>query len=159
MVQLITDRKQQHIELLKRLRKKRWADMTASERTAWYGEATKGAYNYTDLNRVENAVAEIAALAGLSLTTKTNWTVWDTPVSSDMSRYLNNVARIRSYCATLGSVSNFPTLPSTMSGLTLESANNIEKVLELAYEVVKNSIRPGSELGEFKLGVSTLGGI
>ena len=36
-------------------------------------QATKGAYNYSDLNRVERAVAEISDLGGLGLVTKTNW--------------------------------------------------------------------------------------
>jgi hypothetical protein len=128
--------------------------MTAYERKIWYGEAAKGAYNYTDFNRVETAVAELATLFGFSLTTKTDWGVWDIPVKSDMERYLGNVATIRSYCANFGSISDFPKLPRNMNALTLESANNIEKVLELAYDFVVSS-----ELGKFKLGKSPLGGV
>ena len=77
MVELITDRTQYHVTLLNRLRKKAWSSMTASEQAAWYGDAAKGAYNYTDLNRVETAVKEIAEKLGLSLVTKTNWTLWE----------------------------------------------------------------------------------
>jgi hypothetical protein len=105
--------------------------MTSSEKVAWRGEAAKGAYNYTDLNRVESAVAEIAPLFLLSLTTKTDWGLWDIPTKADMDRYLNNVVAIRDACP--GNVA-FPTLPFSMSGLTFEGANNIEKVLELVYE-------------------------
>lgn len=154
MAQFITDRSQYHIELLKRLRKKRWVDMTSSERDLWYGEAAKGAYNHMDLNRVETAVAELANKFSLTLTTKTNWTVWDIPLATDMSRYLSNVVAIRNHCATLGSVSNFPTLPTNMNALSLEGANNIEKVLELAY-----GFAVSSEIGKFEIGKSTLGSV
>lgn len=131
MLELITDRTQYHVSLLNRLRKKPWSSMTASEQTAWYGEAAKGGYNYADLNRVEAAVKELAAELGLNLVTKTNWTRWDIPISSEMERYLGNVAAIRDACP--GDV-EFPTLPSSMSGLTYQGANNIEKVLQLADE-------------------------
>ena len=105
--------------------------MTASEQSAWCGEAAKGAYNYTDLNRVETAVAELAETLELALVTKTNWTLWDVPVVSDMERYLGNVVAIRDACP---GETEFPTLPSSMDGLTYEGANSIEKVLMLVYE-------------------------
>lgn len=131
MAELITDRTQYHVSLLNILRKKPWSAMTASERTAWYGEAAKGAYNYTDLNRVETAVAELAVELGLDLVTKTDWTLWDVPTRSDMERYLGNVVAIRDACP---DDIAFPPLPVSMSGLGYEGANNIEKVLALAYE-------------------------
>jgi hypothetical protein len=80
---------------------------------------------------VETAVSELAVELGLSLTTKTNWTLWDIPVQTDMERYLGNVEAIRDACP--GDVT-FPTLPSSMSKLTYEGANSIEKVLLLVYE-------------------------
>ena len=92
--------------------------------------ATKGAYNYSDLNRVERAVAEISALANLGLTTKTDWTMWDVPRVSDMQRYLSNIVRIRTFCGS--SIE----LPATMDKLDYIDANNIEKILMAAYEVV-----------------------
>lgn len=130
MVELITDRTQYHVTLLNRLRKKTWSEMTVSEKSVWYGEAAKGAYNHTDLNRVETAVAELAGMLGLALVTKTDWTVWDIPVLADMERYLSNVAAIRDACP--GDV-EFPTLPDSMSGLTYVGANRIEEVLSLVY--------------------------
>lgn len=92
--------------------------------------ATKGAYNYSDLNRVERAVAEISDLAGLGLITKTNWDMWDIPTATEMSRYLGNIATIRS----LVTDANVPTAPSSMSNLTYNEANNIEVILSAAYE-------------------------
>lgn len=131
MVELITDRTQYHVSLLNRLRKKAFSSMTASEQDAWFTDAAKGAYNYTDLNRVETAVSELAAELGLNLVTKTNWTLWDIPIQADMERYLWNVEAIRDACP--GDVT-FPALPSSMSKLTFEGANNIEIVLQLVYE-------------------------
>ena len=92
--------------------------------------ANKGAYNYSDLNRVERMVAEISSLAGLNLTTKTDWSMWDIPKASDMRRYLSNIKAIREYC---GSTQE---LPNTMDNLTYIYANNIEKILMEAMEVV-----------------------
>lgn len=132
--ELITDRTQAHVNLLKRLLKKPWTSMTASEQEAWYGEAAKGAYNYTDLNRVETAVGVLSDMLDLNLETKTNWTIWDRPTRGEMDRYLGNVAKIRNMCL---SVPNIPTLPSSMDNLNYNDANNIELVLLLAYETYR----------------------
>lgn len=90
--------------------------------------ATKGAYNYSDLNRVERAVAEISELAGLNLSTKTDWTMWDVPIEAEMTRYLSNVR----YIKTVFGIDT--SLPETMNNLNYESANNIEKILQVAYQ-------------------------
>lgn len=90
--------------------------------------ATKGAYNYSDLNRVERAVAEISDRMGLGLVTKTDWNMWDIPKVSDMERYLNNVKVI---ALAIGSTIVWPV---TMNNFTYEQANNIELILSEAYE-------------------------
>lgn len=85
--------------------------------------ATKGAYNYSDLNRVERAVAEISDELGLGLITKTDWTVWDVPRVSDWQRYIDNVKAIRdAYGRNI-------TLPEIGEKLTYGLANNIELIL------------------------------
>lgn len=95
--------------------------------------ATKGAYNYSDLNRVERAVAEISELGGLSLTTKTDWTMWDIPTDADMSRYLNNIRAVRGLISNMSAI---PEAPATMNNLTYTMANDIEKILLAAYTAV-----------------------
>ena len=92
--------------------------------------ATKGAYNYSDLNRVERAVAEIANRGGLSLITKTNWTIWEVPTEEDMSRYLGNIVAIKEHFGIA-----IP-LPDSMNNFTYEYANNIELILSAAYELI-----------------------
>ncbi len=96
--------------------------------------ATKGAYNYADLNCVERAVAEISDLAGLNLVTKTDWKMWDIPSVSDMNRYLSNILAIR---ALVAENENVPTAPTSMNNLTYSEANNIELILSAAYESLK----------------------
>ena len=92
--------------------------------------ATKGAYNYSDLNRVERAVAEISDIKGLGLVTKTDWKMWDIPTATEMNRYLGNIAEIRK----LVTNANVPAAPISMSNLTYNEANNIEVILSAAYE-------------------------
>ncbi len=95
-------------------------------------DATKGAYNYSDLNRVERAVAEISDILGLGLVTKTDWKMWDIPKSSDMSRYLQNIETLRGY---LPEGTNAPSVP-TMDNLTYVGANQIEIILNSVYSAV-----------------------
>ena len=91
-------------------------------------DSTKGAYNYSDLNRVERAVEEISDRAGLNLITKTNWQMWDLPTETDMNRYLGNISAIKSHFGI-----NIA-LPTSMNNFTYEYANNIELILSKAYE-------------------------
>lgn len=136
----ITDRTQADVDRLLVLQTKGWNNMTSSEREEWYGVATRGAYNYTDLNRVESAVAEISDSLGLGLVTKTDWGMWDVPTEADMARYLENIATIK---AAVSYRNNAPTLPDRMGGLTYETANNIEKTLVMLYQIVDSVPRCG----------------
>lgn len=95
--------------------------------------ATKGAYNYSDLNRVERAVAEISDLAGLSLETKTDWGMWDIPRISDMRRYLGNIAAVRQLIPSNVTV---PIAPTTMDNFTYNEANDIELIILAAYNAL-----------------------
>lgn len=149
MLELITDRTQAHVDLLKRLRKKPEYSMDSSEKTQWLNVAAKGAYNYSDLNRVETAVGVLSEMMGLNLVTKTNWTLLDRPTRSDMSRYLGNVAKIREACAT---APDMPQLPDSMDNLTYKDANNIEKVLLVAYETYETIASTWIRSGEIYSG-------
>lgn len=100
-------------------------------------DATKGAYNYSDLNRVERTVAEISDELGLGLITKTDWAMWDVPRMSDMVRYLNNVRAIRTVMG-----SNIA-LPETGDKFTFSDANNIETILLDARRTMNHTLRCG----------------
>lgn len=94
-MELITNRTQHNVDTLTRLRRKGWQNLSATERAEYLGNAALGAYNYTDLNRVESAVASISSTKNLGLVTKTNWSAWDTPTQSDMERYLGNINAVK----------------------------------------------------------------
>lgn len=117
----------------------------------------KGIYSFSDLNRVEAAVEEISALfptldIGLNLETKTDWelpgafSVADWPVASQMQRYLGNVLLIKNVFGI--SIQ----LPSSMSSLTWEGANNIERVLQKAMTRASNTIQAFRYSGEIYSG-------
>lgn len=117
----------------------------------------KGTYSFSDLNRVEGAVAQIAVLFPtldicLDLKTKTDWglpsafSVDQWPVASQMQRYLGNVAAIKE-------AFGIPVqLPSSMARLTWNGANNIEKVLQMAMTRAANTIQTFRYSGEIYSG-------
>lgn len=123
---LTTDRTQDHVDRLNKLRAIGWNNMSESQRREYTDYASLGAYNYMNLNYVESVVWILSAELGLTLTTKMNWTNWDVPIQSDMNRYLGNVKTLVSKYAETHDVTDFPPLPESMNHLTWEGANNIE---------------------------------
>ena len=149
---LITDRTHADEERVAELASKGYDAMTDAEKAEWDGEM-KGAYDASDLNRVESAVAylaellvllprelkEYAASKGVAfdaffdvpydsstyvLTTKTDWAELDIPTPEQMARYLENVKALRSALDYATS-----DLPGSMDNLTIDGANAIEKAL------------------------------
>lgn len=99
--------------------------------------AVKGAYNYSDLNRVEMAVRDISELLEMNLVTKTDWSVWDVPLRDDINRYLGNLRAIRER------FSRPEMLPESLDKLTYTVANDIESFLEIAYRCADAVYRVG----------------
>lgn len=176
---MVTDRTQHDVDRLKALLKMNWQSMTQSQKDEYIGGATplqdtneedlydsqneqlyalggapKGAYNYTDLNRVEEAVdyvadelvqadTDIKAYAvsmgvawdssfdlpydpnDYNLTVKTDWAETDIPSATQMARYIGNIRLIRDAIPDASAV----WIPDTMDGLNWELANNIEQLL------------------------------
>lgn len=91
----------------------------------------KGAYNYTDFNRVGAALAYVAARlnaagAFLRLSPKTDWTEDDEPTASQLAYYLQMLHAVRGELATLPTT---PVAPDSMDNMTYNVANNIEQIL------------------------------
>lgn len=118
----------------------------------------KGIYGYTDLNRVESAVAELFEMAnemGFNFTSevKTDWaapgpfSLADWPTEGQMERYLNNVKSL----ASAFSVSQAK-LPKTMSDLSFMGANAIEECIENVFTVIQNTIQNYKYCGELYAG-------
>jgi hypothetical protein len=88
--------------------------------------ATKGAYNYSDLNRVEMVVEELSERWNLGLETKTDWAMWDIPTEADMWRFKRNLDTIAT--ERIGKPA-LVGISYDLSQLTYEDANRIESFL------------------------------
>lgn len=137
----ITDRTIDDVDRVRHLRGIAWQNMTDEEREEWYSPM-KGAYNHTDLNRVELAVSRISTELKMSVVVKTNWAENDVPTTDQMQRYLDNVYAIRTKCP-IPSVYPMPT--RTMAGFDYEKANDIETTL-LRCEQTVNAVPRSGEL-------------
>lgn len=130
-LELITDRTLQDVERWRELHDKGWSAMTAAERSEWSGEM-KGRYSFTDMNRVENAVAVLSdRFVGVGyldtpLVTKTDWHQFSVPTRTDMTRYLGNIATLRGLVSVYDTT---PFAPTVDQKFNYERANDIEKIL------------------------------
>ena len=127
---LINDRTQLDVDRVNVLAKKGWENMTAEERSEW-NSGLKGAYNCTDLNRVQSAVRYLQgrfASVGYSveLSDPKTWTLQDVPTLAELAEYLADVRAIRGVLVLLKTT---PDVPDTMVGLTYIKANQIEQIL------------------------------
>jgi len=127
---LITDRTSQDVDRVKLLAEKAWQDMTAEERTEWLSPM-KGSYNYTDLNRVEEAVTFVAErlkkFGYLSfMPDARTWSADDVPTENDLFRYFGNVATLRRAVAVWAST---PEAPSSIGVFGANEANALEQIL------------------------------
>ena len=127
---LITDRTQADVDRYMELKTKRLNDMTDAERAEWE-TFLKGAYNYTDMNRVESAVEYVANRLyenGYIVIPiiKKNWSPTDKPTLNDLKRYMKNIADIR---AALSTFETTPEAPTIERKLNFQIANDIEQIL------------------------------
>jgi hypothetical protein len=147
---LITDRTQFDVDRVNVLAKKGWANMTADERNEW-SVGLKGAYNCTDLNRVQSAVSylqERFADVGypIKLSNQKTWTLQDAPTQTDMAEYLADVRAIRGVLTLFRST---PTVPDTMVGFNYIKANHIEQILLDVDALLTNMVSSFVYSGEF----------
>lgn len=131
---LITDRTAEDVSRLVYLARQLSAGTaTAAEQAEW-AQDLKGAYNASDLNRVDAALEDLAAqlravgyaLPGFATVRTGLWTVEDIPTASKMAQYLTNVTAVRDAITALDST---PPVPESMARLTYIGANNIERIL------------------------------
>ena len=99
----------------------------------------KGYYNYTDLNRVETWCEYLANLLTsysypVSITIKKNWTMSDLPNTTDMERIRSNVNAIKT------AFHAYTNIPENLEYMTIEKANDIEKILSEIDFLTKNMI-------------------
>lgn len=146
----ITNRTQGDVTRRQELARKGIANMTETERAEWFAPS-KGAYNYTDLNRVEEAVARLISYLrvikrGDEISTTRSWTANDVPTAAEMQRYLNNIKAVRNALPELHHV--MPEAPASMANLTYAGANAIEEILSYAMQYMESRIQAFPFSGE-----------
>ena len=156
MAEFVYNRTLADVNRLKWLHSKGYENLTGSQKIELRSNNHLGAYNKSDLNRVESAVAIIAPALGLSLTTVTAWHSLSLATPSEMNRYLGNVVAVRNAALAIDDTLVLPELPVSMSKLTYEGANNIEKTLSIIYDRFCSTTQ-SMVLGETKLGEAVLG--
>lgn len=130
------------------------SSLTTAER-AEYMAGMKGAYNYTDMNRIGQAIAYIAERmttisvelanycdekgvsydsifdlpfdpATVVVSPKTNWAMGDIPTQAQITTFLNNLSVLRRQLTLPASA---PSVPTSLDGMDYEIANNMEYLL------------------------------
>jgi hypothetical protein len=148
---LVTDRTQQHVSRILNLMQQ-IAGGTATQaeideflanRGDGDADTWKGAYNYTDLNRVGAAVTRITerlASAGIYIATvgKSDWTEEDYNNVEALDYYLRDISLVRGAIAV---TSDTPPVPDDLQGLYWWEANNIEKILEDVDYLITNMMQ------------------
>lgn len=167
-VEMITDRSQSDVIIAKSLIKKGFQNMTGPEKDEFFA-GLKGAYNYTDVNRVEAAVEYLAEKLSKIPSelkqyaeelgvywydnvfnvkynaddyigiTAKKWYVGETFSEEERQKYLAKILNV------LNSLNVVPdSFPETMSGLTHKAANVIESSL-VNLDVVSTQIKEEKE--------------
>lgn len=125
----ITDRTQSDVDRVKEIAAKaRTGTWTEAEQAEW-AAGMKGALSYTDFNRIESGVLELANILGASVNVKTDWSVSGYLTTSDASRWLANIESIRSKNSGSLKISQTST-PTSMDKLTFDTMNQVESILE-----------------------------
>lgn len=129
---MVRDRTLNDILRWQYLRDKGYNAMTDAELAEWRA-GLKGAYNITDLNRVNNALlylrnrlVEAGYLIGIEFIPKTDWDSLDVPTTTDLTAYLKAVQIVREAIAQKVST---PPVPPDNGSLGYQAANNIEQIL------------------------------
>lgn len=136
VLDLITDRTASDVDALKSLIEK-GEDLTEEEITRFLTDS-KGAYNYSDMNRVALATMYIASeLASIGeiieVVMKKNWNENNIPKTSEIETYLRTIRKVRNMIKV--SITN---APNQLRSIT--DANAIEQMLVDIDELIKRQL-------------------
>lgn len=156
MADLIYDRTAADSTEAKRIigKLQRGETLTAAESAAYFA-GLRGAYSYTDLNRVEAKAGEVAELLTengypTAITIKTNWTAADKFRREDAARYLGNIAEIRRVLPEAMA----PAAVTLDRWLDLAAANDIERTLAVVESAIDGILQNLRRCGTFAAGGS-----
>lgn len=139
MIELIYDRTKNDVINLRNLIARIQNGTATEEEKQQYMQPHKGAYNYTDLNRVGTAMNQLIELFRekgyiIHITPKTNWQMTDVPTREAFTEYLENVRALRDVISLpIGT----PEVPN-IDGFNFQSANDIELILKTVEETVQH---------------------
>lgn len=127
---LVIDRSQSDLTRLTELKQKISRKTETEIEFEEWQTSMKGAYNASDLNRVGEACAYLFdlftgygyAVPGYTAL-RDNWDDEEIPTAANMAAYLGTVAALKAVLNALQEI------PDTMNRLTVDGANNIEKLL------------------------------
>ena len=142
---LITDRSQADVDSLRALLARGAANWTAEELSEFNLARSKGAYNYTDFNRIGEAISYLVermkalAIYDDSIIPKVDWAVGDWPTQSQISNLLTCLTKLR---AKLNLPANAPSVPGSMDYMTYQLANDIEQLLFMIDSRVTQTTAP-----------------
>lgn len=129
---LITDRTEGDVAAAIQLAQKISSGEATDSEINQFLSVLKGAYNYTDLNRVGEAVDylrnRLSDDAGtyVEVSPKTDWAETDIPNQQQATQYIADIQNIR---AAFLLPEGTPEAPDTLTGLTYSGANAIETIL------------------------------
>lgn len=135
---LVTDRSSSDVSQITSLNSLGFEKMS-EEQLEQYLADLKGAYNISDLNRVEDAVAYVLGryiangYDANTLVIKDDWTRNDFFTSTDATRYLNNIKYLRNQIRV---PEGTPEVPTDMDKFTYSEANDIERILEVVDQCI-----------------------
>ena len=152
----VFDRAQADVNELNRIIEKitssGWSSLTTGEKDYWLSDP-KGAFNISDINRIEGNVQYLADLFhtyGYFVTVQTKqWLVTELPTALQLQRILSNIQALAdAYYTALTT----PALPSSMDLMTWAKANNIEKILQDMKTLLENMVAAFRFCGEVYTG-------
>lgn len=125
---LITDRQQSDFDLWLTLSQIEWADMTSQQKAIWTAPM-KGAYNYTDFNRVGAAMLTLQALIAsvgyaAQVNVRTDYAMGEWPTHAETVSYIQSLKNLKAVVP----ITTVPP-PDTMDDGTVVAWNNIEQIL------------------------------
>ena len=115
-------------------------------------DTDKAYISYIDLNRIEGACVELAALLNVTIETKV-WVMDEFRTVSEMNRLRRNIVKLRNaYYSVPGS----PATPAAINYLSITQANNIEKIMYDIYQMYEQ-VKTGNRRLSFRLNTKTIG--
>lgn len=135
---LIYDRTAFDVNRMSVLAEKIKAGTATSDEVSEYITSPRGAYSYTDMNRVGQAINYLVTEVrksgiAINLTAKTDWKQTDIQTRKQLQDYLDNVSAIRGVISVPATVPKVPekiwASEGQRDGLTYDKANAIEQIL------------------------------